>query len=142
MTGEDIKRAMGGLVTDEDIKKYFVLWEADEEVPAFKLGWRARIDADPHARPKQPDCGLGDTQNQRVAWERGWLAADALCTLFCRPDTCQRQVDDQRQCGKMPVRYSHGGIPLCAECADEAVTGGHAFPGFDLFEEDPSHVRR
>lgn len=73
------------ILTDEEIRA-FTLWETDEEVVAWAEGWRARIEAGPHNRPAEPEYGKGDTQNERVAWQRGWLSADAVCSGMCFPE--------------------------------------------------------
>lgn len=47
--------------------------------------------------------------------------------------TCERPKEDGSLCGG-PARYSFSGMPLCEDCANDAVTGGDAFPGIDLFD--------
>lgn len=73
---------MSDLLTDEEIR-VFTLWETDKEIPAWRAGWRARIVAGAYARPEEPEYGEGDSQNERVAWQRGWRSADAVCRLMC-----------------------------------------------------------
>lgn len=71
------------MLDDEEVR-LFTLWETDAEIPAFRKGWRDRVDEGP--LPKEPaarDRNLyPENQNARVAWERGWIAANAVCKLL------------------------------------------------------------
>jgi hypothetical protein len=67
------------LLTDEEVRA-FCLWETDPEISSWRSGWRARMDAGIFDHlVKEPDYGVGETQNERVAWQRGWLSAHHLC---------------------------------------------------------------
>lgn len=70
-----------GLLTDEEVR-VFCLWETDSEISSWRAGWRVRILVGAYERPEGPDCGVGETQNERVAWLRGWACADAVCRLM------------------------------------------------------------
>lgn len=79
---------MTELLTDEEIRALTV-WESDEEIPAFKAGWRARMDAGIFERPRCPEGRAVHpkwTQNARVAWERGWEHADVVACFRTSPD--------------------------------------------------------
>jgi hypothetical protein len=66
------------ILDDEEIRG-LTLWETDGEIPAFKAGWRARAQEGPQTPAPEGRDRVGDLgQNERVAWERGWLAADAV----------------------------------------------------------------
>lgn len=73
------------LLTDEEVR-VFCLWETDPEISSWRAGWRVRILAGAYERPEEPDYGVGETQNERVAWQRGWASADAVCRLMCSGD--------------------------------------------------------
>ena len=78
-------------LSDEEIRS-LTLWETSPEIVAFKVGWCYRrehghlkeppeakwFSGAPLAHSPSPDWG----QNERVAWERGWMAADAVHTLL------------------------------------------------------------
>ncbi len=79
------------VLSDEEIRA-LTLWETDEEIPAFKMGWhfrreqragQPRPEAKALAGNSLPFAPLADWgQNERVAWERGWIAADAVYTAL------------------------------------------------------------
>ncbi len=59
----------------------FVVWETRPEIEAFRVGWLARriLRVPPGEVPEAKALGLyRDDQNARVAWERGWMACDAV----------------------------------------------------------------
>jgi hypothetical protein len=75
---------------NDDEVRLLTLWETDSEIPAFRAGWVYRRDHGPleHSPSAKAFIAAGlitldpTGQNERVAWERGWLAADAVYRLL------------------------------------------------------------
>lgn len=75
---------------NDDEVRLLTLWETDSEIPAFRAGWVYRRDHGPLTPAPEARAFLAAGlitldpagQNERVAWERGWLAADAVYRLL------------------------------------------------------------
>jgi hypothetical protein len=73
---------MTEILSDEEIRT-LTLWETDSEIPAFKMGWCYRREHGPReTAPVAKELTENLGQNERVAWERGWLAANAVYELL------------------------------------------------------------
>jgi hypothetical protein len=73
------------VLDDEEIRN-LTLWETDDEIPAFREGWiyrRTHGRVQPQDEPEAKQLGLYPlNQNARVAWERGWMACNAVYLLL------------------------------------------------------------
>jgi len=67
-------------ILDDDEIRNLTLWETDSEIPAFREGWvYRRTHGRTQEEPEAKLLGLYPRdQNARVAWERGWMACNAV----------------------------------------------------------------
>jgi hypothetical protein len=91
MDAESVAEGQVNALSDEEIRS-FTLWETDTEIVAFKIGWCYRRKHGKRAGAPEAKSVAGTAltyapssdwgQNDRVAWERGWMAADAVHLLL------------------------------------------------------------
>lgn len=104
---------------NDDEVRLLTLWETDSEIPAFRAGWIYRRDHGPLTPAPGARAFLADGlitldpagQNERVAWERGWLAADAVYNLLV-----QEEGAAPHQKSEKLVPLGPGFDPLCPSC--------------------------
>lgn len=74
---------------DDEECREFSLWETPAEIHAFRAGWQVRRAHGPwpfvEAKALPWICDHG--QNERVAFERGWLASNAVRNLLLDEST-------------------------------------------------------